>query len=71
MILEFSVGVRVRTGQGLKLVVEQYRGQINPVNFFEDSKKWVRTGLKVWVNICLLQTNTKKKNGNRRLWNFL
>ena len=39
--IRFSVGVkvRVRTGQGLKLVVEQYRGQINPIKFFEDSKK--------------------------------
>ena len=37
--IRFSVGVRVRTGQGLKLVVEQYGGQINPVKFFEDSKK--------------------------------
>ena len=39
--IRFSLGVRVRvrTGQGLKLVIEQYRGQKNPVKFFEDSKK--------------------------------
>ena len=37
--IRLSVGVRVRTGQGLTLVVEQYRGQINPIKFFEDSKK--------------------------------
>ena len=39
--IRFSVGVkvRVRTGQGLKLVVEQYGGQIIPVKFFEDFKK--------------------------------
>ena len=58
--IRFSVGVRVRvrTGQGLKLVVEQYGGQIIPIKF---KKKWVRAGLKVWVKICLLRTNTKKK----------
>ena len=34
--IRFSVGVkvRVRTGQGLKLVIEQYGGQINPAKFF-------------------------------------
>ena len=34
--IRFSVGVkvRIRTGQGLKFVVEQYGGQINPVKFF-------------------------------------
>ena len=34
--IRFSVGVRVRvrTAQRLKLVVEQYGGQINPVKFF-------------------------------------
>ena len=37
--IRFSVWVRVRTGQGLKLVVEQYRGQINPIKFFEDFKE--------------------------------
>ena len=37
--IRFSVGVRIRRGQGLKLVIEQYGGQINPVKFFEDSKK--------------------------------
>ena len=31
--------VRVRTGQGLGLVVEQNGWQINPVKFFEESKK--------------------------------
>ena len=30
--------VRVRTAQGLGLVVEQNGWQINPVKFFEDSK---------------------------------
>ena len=35
--IRFSV--RVRTGQELGLVVEQNGGQINPVKFFEDSKK--------------------------------
>ena len=38
-MIKFSVGVRVRTRQGLKLVIEQYRGQINPIKFFEDFKK--------------------------------
>ena len=30
--------VRVRTGQGLGLVVEQNGWQLNPVKFFEESK---------------------------------
>ena len=37
--IRIRFSVKIRTGQGLKLVVEQNGEQINLVKFFEDSKK--------------------------------
>ena len=46
----------------MKLVVEQYRGQINPVKFFEDSKKnGLGQGLRSGLRFAFYEQTLRKK----------